>query len=126
MFFVFSILIGNFALIKYLTNVFLDWIGLDFSNSATGTVLPSSIILTMVAVKTINSTVKNVVVKSLDVSKSADERISMLSWKLDVSILVNTLVSWRNGSPRSWKRSRSWREVITLQTDHLVSNLRVY
>ena len=91
---------------------------LDFSNSATGTVLPSSIILTMVAVKTINSTVKNVVVKSLDVSKSADERISILSWKLDVSKLVNTLVSWKNGS-RSWKRSKSWREVITLQMDHL-------
>ena len=57
---------------------------------------------------------KNVVVKSLDVSKSADERISMLSWKLDVSILVNTLVSWN--------RFRSWREVITLKMDHIVPN----
>ena len=89
-----------------------------FSNSATGVVLPSNIIRTMVAVRTINNTVKNVVVRSLDVSKSADERILTLSWKPVVSMLVNALASWRKG-PKSWKRSKSWREVITLQMDHL-------
>ena len=89
-----------------------------FSNSASGVVLPSSIILTMVAVKTINNTVKNVVVRSLDVSKSADERILTLSWRPVVSALVNTLVSCMKGS-----RSKSWREVITLQMDPIYNYL---
>ena len=113
-----SILTRNIDLIEYWKNVFLE----TFSNSASGVVLPSSIILTMVAVRTINNTVKNVVVKSLDVSKSADERILTLSWKPVVSVLVNTLVSSMKGS-RSWKRSKSWREVISLQMDHFVPNL---
>ena len=95
-----------------------------FSNSASGVVLPSSIILTMVAVKTINNTVKNVVVRSLDVSKSADERILTLSWRPIESALVNTLVSSMKGS-RSWKRSKSWREVITLQMDPIFNYLQM-
>ena len=94
---------------------------LFFSNSAPGVVLPSNTIRAMVATRTISSTVKKVVVKSLDVSKRADEMIAMLSWKLVARADMRGWRSSKRGSTfwkrdsTSWRSSISWREAITLQ-----------